>query len=161
LAVGQFNWMKSNRRLSDQEWAELQLRVSICPHQPSWPTEHVHWQKLHAVPNEARERVSRAHASMDEIDSDPAFSPERKASERRRVHGQALAGFEASKTLARACQAVALAVSKDAQDREAMLKARKEVERGWQRAIDMIVERAAQTKAPGGARRGALIYPGG
>ena len=35
-----------------------------------------------------------------------------------------------------------------AQDSEAMLKARKEVERGWQRAIDKIYERASLTKGP-------------
>jgi hypothetical protein len=44
-----------------------------------------------------------------------------------------------------------------AQDSEAALKAMKEVERAWQRAMNKIAERAAQTKVPNGARRGALI----
>jgi hypothetical protein len=66
--------MKSNRRLSDQEWADLQLKASICPHQPSWPTEQVHWRRLHEVANGARERVRRAYAAMDEIDNDAAFT---------------------------------------------------------------------------------------
>jgi hypothetical protein len=35
-----------------------------------------------------------------------------------------------------------------ARDSEAMLKARKEVERDWQRVMDKIVERAGLTKAP-------------
>jgi hypothetical protein len=44
-----------------------------------------------------------------------------------------------------------------AQDSEATRKAMKEVERGWQRAMDKIAERAALTKVPGGPRRSALI----
>jgi hypothetical protein len=36
-----------------------------------------------------------------------------------------------------------------AQDREAALKAMKELERGWQRAMDKIAERAGLSKSPG------------
>jgi hypothetical protein len=43
-----------------------------------------------------------------------------------------------------------------AKARDTTPKAMRESERDWQRAIDMIVERATQTKVPGGARRGAL-----
>ena len=61
------------------------------------------------------------------------------------------------KTLSRAREAVGLAMSKHnfervspeiAQDSEAMLKARKEVERGWPRAMEKIAERASLTKGP-------------
>jgi hypothetical protein len=32
--------------MSDKEFAELQLRVTICPGQCEWPKpEYVHWQK--------------------------------------------------------------------------------------------------------------------
>jgi hypothetical protein len=71
---------------------------------------------------------------------------------------KAIADLEASKTLARAREAVELAVANRnceghvspeiAQDSEDMLKARKETERGWQRAMDKIAERASQTKGP-------------
>jgi hypothetical protein len=43
--------------------------------------------------------------------------------------------------------------SKIVEARAATLKALKEVERDWQRAVDKIAERAAQTKAPGATRR--------
>ena len=118
----------------------------------------MHWQRLHEVANEARERVSRAHTQMDEIDCNADLSRDDKHRQRSETAAQAIANFEASKTLARACQAVELAVAKYnfehdvspeiAQDREAMLKAIKELERGWQRAMDWIAERAGLTKAP-------------
>jgi adenine-specific DNA methylase len=78
---------------------------------------------------------------------------------------EAIADFEASKTLARAREAVELAVANRnceghvspeiAQDSEDMLKARKETERGWQRAMDKIAERASQTKRS----RSAAVTP--
>ena len=44
--------------MSDKEFAELELRATICPGQCEWPKpENIVWQKLHAVPNEAREHV--------------------------------------------------------------------------------------------------------
>jgi hypothetical protein len=95
---------------------------------------------------------------MDEIDGDTILSSDIKYRRRCEIADQSIADFEASKTLARACQAVELAVAKRnfeedispevAQDSEAMLKARKEVERGWQKAMDKIAERASLTKRP-------------
>ena len=60
------------------------------------------------------------------------------------------AEFDASRMLVRAREAVRCDAS------PATLKAL-EQEAGWDRAMNKIAERAAQTKAPGGARRGALI----
>jgi hypothetical protein len=155
--------MKSNPRFTDEQWADLQLRASICPHQARWPTGDVHWRRLHEVAAEARGRVRRAYAAMDEIDSNADLSREDKERERRKIAGQAVADFEASRTLLRAREAVRLLLSLDDLSPEIAEAARKsmgETEKGWQRAIDMIVERAAQTKVPGGARRGALISGG-
>jgi len=83
-------------------------------------------------------------------------SPDGKYRQRSKTAAQAIADCEASKTLARAHEAVELAVAKRnseqhvspeiAQDSEAMLKAMKEAEHGWQRAIDKIAERAGLTK---------------
>jgi hypothetical protein len=151
--------------MNDREYDQLKLRASICPHQPSWPTEQVHWQRLHKAANEARERVSKFYMLADEIDRNPDLSRESKERQRRQAAGEAVAEFEASKTLVRAREAVDSVIQRWKQDEqhvsteiaEATLKAMKEAEAGWQRAIDMIVERAAQTKVPGGARRGALI----
>ena len=58
--------------MSDKEFAELELRATICPGQCEWPKpENIIWQKLHAVPNEARERVSKVYAQMDESMATP------------------------------------------------------------------------------------------
>ena len=146
--------------MSDKEFAELELRATICPVQCQWPKpEYVVWQKLHEAANEARARVSKACAQMDEIDRNPDLSREGKERQRRKAWAQAIADFEASKTLARACEAVELAVAKRnweghdspeiAKDSEEMLRALKDVERGWQRAIDKIAERAGLSKSPG------------
>jgi hypothetical protein len=152
--------------MNDKEYAELKLRAMIVPHQVRWPAPQLlHWQKLHAVANEARERVSRAHTRMDEVDRNADFSRDDKYRQRSKTAAQAIADFEASKTLARAREAVDSVIQQWKRDEqhvsteiaEATLKAMKEAEAGWQRAIDMIVERAAQTKVPGGARCGALI----
>jgi hypothetical protein len=145
--------------MSDKEFAELELRATICPGQCEWPApEYLHWQRLHEAANEARERVSKAYTQMDEIDANADFSPDGKYRQRSKTAAQAIAALEASKTLARAREAVELAVANRnceghvspeiAQDSEDMLKARKETERGWQRAMDKIAERASQTKGP-------------
>ena len=99
--------------MNDKEYAELKLRAMIVPHQVRWPApELLHWQKLHAVANEARERVSRAHTRMDEVDRNADFSRDDKYRQRSKTAAQAIADFEASKTLARARQAIELAMGK-------------------------------------------------
>jgi hypothetical protein len=139
--------------MSDKEFAELELRATICPGQCEWPKpEYVHWEKLHEAANEARERVSKASMQMDEIDRDANLSRDGKYRQRSKTAAQAIADFEASKTLARAREAVELAVAKHdieqhvspeiAQARDATRKAMKEAEHGWQRAMDKIAERA-------------------
>jgi hypothetical protein len=93
--------------LSDREFAELELRATICPGQCSWPQpENVVWQRLHAVPNEARERASKACTQMDEIDGNAGLAREDKQYQRYEVLDQALSEFEVSKTLMRAREAV-------------------------------------------------------
>jgi hypothetical protein len=73
----------------------------------------VHWQRLHAVADEARERVSKAYVQMEEIDRNADLSHDGKHRQRRETAAKAVADFEASKTLARAHQAVELAVAKN------------------------------------------------
>jgi hypothetical protein len=58
------------------------------------------------------------------------------------VAAQALAEFEASKTLMRAREAVRYGAS------PAMLKALEQAEAGWERAMDKIAERAGAGKRP-------------
>jgi hypothetical protein len=138
--------------MSDKEFAELELRATICPGQCEWPKpEYVHWQKLHEAATEARERVKKAYMQMDEIDRDADLSRDGKYRQRSKTAAQAIADFEASKTLARAREAVELAVAKhdiEQHVRDATRKALKEAEHGWQRAIDKIAERASLTKGP-------------
>jgi hypothetical protein len=154
--------------MSDREFSELELRVQICPAQCTLPqpgnTSSLinedpmtkSWQRLHEAANEARERVSKACMQMDEIDRNANLSREGKYQERSKIAAQAIADFRASKAPARAREAVELAVTKYkfdqhvtpeiAQDSQAALKAMKEVERAWQRAMDKISERVALTK---------------
>jgi adenine-specific DNA methylase len=145
--------------MSDKEFAELELRATICPRQCSWPkSEYVHWQKLHQAANEARERVSKAFMQMDEIDRNADLSRDGTYRQRSGTAAEAIANFEASKTLARAREAVELTVAKrncggqfspeTARDSEATLKAMKELEQGWQRSKDKIAERAGRTTGP-------------
>ena len=116
------------------------------PQQARWPApEHVHWQRLHQVVNEARERLSKACVQIDEIDLNAELSRDGKESQRRRTAAQAVADFEASRTLARAHEAVEFAVAKqdiNPEARNATLKGMKEAEQGWRKAIDKIAERA-------------------
>ena len=77
----------------------------------------MHWQRLHEAVNEARARVSKAYMQMDEIDRNADLSRDGKYRQRREIAAQAIADFEASKTLARAREAVELAVAKQHQAR--------------------------------------------
>jgi len=85
------------------------------------------------------------------------LSRDGKYRQRSKTAAQAIADFEASKTLARAREAVRYIIERWKRDdvspeiaeaRDATLKAMQEVELGWQKAFDKIAERAAQTKAP-------------
>src|SRR5687768_16289824 len=99
--------------MNDQEFSELQLRATIVPQQVRWPDpEYLHWKRLHEAANEARERVSKAYVQMDEIDRNADLSRAGKYRQRSKTAAQAIADFEASKTLARARQAVELAAAK-------------------------------------------------
>jgi hypothetical protein len=87
---------------------------------------------------------------------------EGKEHQRHKTAAQAIADFEASKTLARAREAVELALAKHnveqhvspemAKARDAALKAMKDAEAGWRRATDKIAKRASLTKGPGTRR---------
>ena len=139
--------------MDDKTFNELQLRATILPQQVRWPAPEYlqHWQRLHEAANEARERVSKAYLQMDEIDRTSDLSRDGKCRQRSKTAAQAIADFEASKTLARAREAVELAVAKhniEQHVRDATWKALKEAEHGWQRAIDKIAERANLTKGP-------------
>jgi hypothetical protein len=137
--------------MSDKDFAELELRATICPYQIRWPKDALHWRKLHDATNEARARVTKAYTEMAEIDRNASLSSDIKYRRRCEIADQAIADFEASKTLARAREAVELAVAKpnlEQHVRDATRKALKEAEHGWQRAIDKIAERASLTKGP-------------
>ena len=93
--------------------------------------------------------MSKAYTQMDEIDRDVGLSRDGKYRQRREAAARAIADFEASKTLARAREAVEFSVGKDnikPDARDATLKAMKEAEQGWTRAMDKIGERASLTK---------------
>jgi hypothetical protein len=120
--------------MDDAKFNELTLKMSITPQQVRWPApEYLHWQRLHDAANEARERVSKAYVQMDEIDRTADLSRDGKCRQRSKTAAQAIADFEASKTLARAREAVEFAVGKhniEPKARDATLKALKETEQG-------------------------------
>jgi len=89
--------------MQNSEFEALQLKATIVPTQARWPEPVViHWQKLHACVNEARERVAHASATIAEIDKNADLSPDGKVRQKRRVALEALSEFEKSNTLAAA-----------------------------------------------------------
>ena len=134
--------------MNDREFAELELRATICPGQCRWPKpEYVPWQKLHEAADEARTRVSNFYTLANEIDGDASLSSDIKYRRRCEIATQVIADFEASKTLTRAREAVQHAKAKHSVEQQVSFdKAIKETEQGWRRAPDKIAERASQTK---------------
>ena len=60
--------------MDDTEFAQLQLRATICPQQARWAApEHVHWQRLHEAANEVRERVSKFYTLRTRLIATPIF----------------------------------------------------------------------------------------
>ena len=154
--------------MSDKEFAELELRATICPGQCEWPApEYPPWQRLHEAANETRSRVSKFYTLADEIDRNTDLSRDDKYQQRSKSADEAIAYFEASKTLARAREAVDSVIQQWKRDEqhvsteiaEATLKAMKEAEAGWQKAIDLISERACLTKSPAPNWRAAKFRP--
>ena len=86
----------------------------------------------------------------DETDRHPSLSRDDKYQQRIKSADEAIADFEASKTLTRAREAVKLAVAKnDSPDGVGMLKAMKELEQGWQKGMDKIAERTGSDQRSG------------
>jgi hypothetical protein len=98
--------------MNDAEYSDLQLRATIAPQQTQWPApELVHWQRLHAAVDEARELVGLTFKSIAEIERDRDLSPEGKKRQRSRFAAQALAELQKSRTLAKAREAVSRVVA--------------------------------------------------
>lgn len=94
--------------MDDKAFDELKLKMAIAPGQARWPEpKYFHWQKLHAVPDEARQRVNQALAAMDAVDANPDLSPPGKKRECAKIAEQAIADFQRSATLENAHSAVA------------------------------------------------------
>ena len=99
--------------------------------------------------------MSKFYALADEIDRNAGLSGDDKYRQRSKSADEAIADFEASKTLTRAREAVELTVAKhniEPEVRDATLKAMNQDEQGWGKAIDKIAERASLTKSPGARR---------
>jgi hypothetical protein len=86
--------------------------------------------------------VNRFYALADDIDRNATLSRDDKYRQRNKAADEAIADFEASKTLARAREAVRYDGSPDT------LKALEEAEVGWERATNKIAERAGRSKGP-------------
>ena len=93
-------------KMYDSEFDALHLKASIVPTQARWPEPQVlHWIKLHACADEARDRVAQAWAAMAEIDNNGDLCPDGKQRRKQEVALEALAQFEKSNTLAAAKEA--------------------------------------------------------
>lgn len=93
--------------MQDKEYNKLKIHMTILPELHKWPPpDHAHWQRLHALADEARSRVTKAFTAMDEIDHNPDLTPEGKAKERFKLAEQAITNFHKSKALENARDAV-------------------------------------------------------
>jgi hypothetical protein len=106
--------------MDDKQFRILELKAAICPQQARWPAPNeqvslmgdipkmrgVHWAKLHAVVEEARDRAANVWAAIDEIDADADLSSEGKARRRKQYAAQAIADCQKSTGLGEAKDAV-------------------------------------------------------
>jgi hypothetical protein len=93
--------------MDDKKFDDLKINMTILPEVHKWPApDYTHWQRLHAVANEARSRVAKAFAALDEIDQDAKLTTAGKEHARAKVAEKALADFRRSATLERARGAV-------------------------------------------------------
>jgi hypothetical protein len=93
--------------MDDKKFDDLKIHMTILPEAHKWPTpDYTHWEKLHSVANEARSRVAKAFAALDEVDRNPDLTAEGKAKERAKLAEQAITNFHKSNTLENAREAV-------------------------------------------------------
>jgi hypothetical protein len=92
--------------MDDKAFGELQIAAMIAPSSVKWPTDLVHWQRIHAAVTEARTRVKAAYQLMAKIDDDPDLSFEGRARQKRKIAAQAVADLNASQSLDQARKAV-------------------------------------------------------
>lgn len=99
--------------MNDVEFTELQLRAEIVPQQARWPEPNteaslvgdrptlrgLHWEKLHACADEARQRVAQVRAAFDAIDNDSDLSKEGRDRKKKTYAADAIADFQRSKAL--------------------------------------------------------------
>jgi hypothetical protein len=93
--------------MDDSAYKDLKVHMTIIPESHKWPPpDYTHWEKLHLVADEARSRVSKAFASLDEVDRNPDLTAEGKAKERVKLAERAVADFQKSNALENARAAV-------------------------------------------------------
>ena len=92
--------------MEDKDFNELRLRMQIAPNMERWPDKYEHSAAMKKAVTEARSRVFKTYAQMDEIDKDANLTPQGKAQQRRKIAEQAIAAAKASKTLEGARDAV-------------------------------------------------------
>ena len=62
--------------MKDTDFNLLELKTRLMPSQHKWPTETLHFIKLHAATDRARELVTQTYQQLAEIDANPDLSPE-------------------------------------------------------------------------------------
>lgn len=92
--------------MDDKAFNLLKLRTQLMPSQSRWPTETLHFIKMHAATDRARELVTQAYQQLAEIDGNNDLSPEGRKRQRAAIGTKALADFQNAKELQLACEGV-------------------------------------------------------
>ena len=123
--------------MDDKDFQVLELKAMICPQQSRWPAPNVEvsrnandtftmrggvWPKLHAVVDEARDRMSKAWIAMDETDADKDLSNEGQVRKKKRLAVDAIGGFQKSQTLQNAIDLVDRQLAKWAEEAGVAIK---------------------------------------
>ena len=108
--------------MDDYQFQLLQVKAAVCPTRETWPSPEVKvsimgdkptitggallWSDLHAAVDDARACVTNVFAKCAAVDDDKNLSPDGKASKKRAIAEDAIAGLSKLKSLDKARGAV-------------------------------------------------------
>jgi hypothetical protein len=92
--------------MKDADFNALKLRTQLMPSRSRWPTETLHFQKMHRVADKVMCLVTETYEQLAEIDANPDLSPDGRKRQRAAIGAKALAEFQSAKELAFACEGV-------------------------------------------------------
>ena len=122
--------------MDDKTFAELGLKVSICPMQHLWPHPNVefstqgnaitakglHWSRNHDAATWMRDYTAKALAELAAVDTDKTLSPVGKAENKKLLAAKARAAIEKSNAVAQAKETSKRQLAKREKEFESHLK---------------------------------------